>query len=100
MIPFDFDIKQRMDLQRKLLKSVNSKCNFANQLHGLSCPAINNWEKTNKGIEPKLIRTLQQVASSLLVLSTRSQESIDIQDLNLGELKHALSSLEDILSKM
>ncbi|MFQ6278486.1 hypothetical protein [Acinetobacter johnsonii] len=100
MISFDFDIQQRMELQRKLLKSVNSKCHFTYQLHGLSYSAIDLWEKTNKKIEPTLVHTLKHVASSLLVLSTRSQESIDVQDLNFGELQNALSTLENILNNM
>jgi len=100
MISFDFDIQQRMELQRNLLKSVNSKCNFTYQLHGLSYSAIDLWEKTNNKIEPTLLQTLKHVSSSLLVLSTRSQESIDIQDLNLGELQNTLSRLESILNNM
>ena len=99
MIPFDFDIQERMNLQRNLLKKVNSRCELPFYLNGLSQSAIDTWLKSNEKIDSQLVQILQKVSSSLLVLSTRSQESIDIQDLNLSELKNNLNNLEKILER-
>lgn len=98
MIPFDFDIQERMNLQRSLLKKVNSHCALPFHLNGLSQSAIDTWVKSNQKIDSQLIQILQKVSNSLLVLSTKSQESIDVQDLNISDLKSNLTSLDKILT--
>lgn len=100
MILFDFDIQERMEFQRKLLKKVNFNCSFTHPLNGLSASAIDTWVKNNRNISPNLIYSLKKLSDSLLVLSTKSQESIDVQDLNLESLQAHLTQLENYLNKI
>lgn len=94
---FDFDIQERMNLQRKILKKINSTCPYKFTLNGLSQSAIETWEKHNGNIPNELISSIKNLSDCLLTLSTKSQESIDIQDINLKKLKLYLSKLDNFL---
>ncbi len=94
MMIFNFDIQERMTLQRKLLKKVNSAQSYNFSLHGLSQSAIQTWKTNNQDISENLIFLIEEVSDCLLTLSTKSQESIDVQDLNLEKLNSLLKNLD------
>lgn len=100
MIMFDFDIEQRMNLQRKILKAINSKFDLSSQLNGLSNASIDLWEKNNNIRQTDLIQCLKEVSESLFVLSTRSQESISLQELNIKQLEKQIQSLNSLIAKI
>lgn len=99
MIMLDFDIEQRMSLQREILKLINQRFDYPEQLNGLSNGAIDLWEKSNQIIHLELIQSLKNVAESLFVLSTRSQESISLQNTNIHELNQNIINLKQIVMK-
>ena len=100
MIMFDFDIEQRMNLQRKILKAINSKFDLSSQLNGLSNASIDLWEKNNNIRQTDLIQCLKEVSESLFVLSTRSLESISLQELNIKQLEKQIQSLNSLIAKI
>lgn len=86
-----------MSLQRKLLKKINFACPYNFDLNGLSLSAIETWNKNNHEISEDLIVLIKKLSDCLLTLSTKSQESIDVQDLNLKKLNFLIENLENEL---
>jgi hypothetical protein len=70
------DFNNRIDAQREILKSVNSRA-WKEELYGLSSGAIDRWVRAND-IDPSssLARAVYESASKLFFLANKSQEQV------------------------
>ncbi|WDF65469.1 hypothetical protein [Flavobacterium sp. KACC 22763] len=69
------EFNSRVDLQRQVLKIVNSK-SFKMQLSGLSKPALENWIMINSISNNELKNILFKISELLFFIANRSQDQI------------------------
>lgn len=69
------EFNSRVDLQRQVLKIVNSK-SFNIQLSGLSKPALENWIMINSVSNNELKNTLFKISELLFFIANKSQDQI------------------------
>jgi len=71
------EFNNRIDAQRRILRTVNSTLRLKEELYGLSAGALERWSRTN-AIDPghAVLRLLHEAADKLFFLSNKSQEQI------------------------
>lgn len=71
------EFNNRMEAQRRILRIVNGKSHWREELCGLSLSAIERWARVNKcEIDGELTMLLKEISKILLFLATKSQEQI------------------------
>lgn len=78
-----FDFKNRIDTQRKILDIVNSYP-WNEELYSLSSLAIKRWENNNQNINGLIVHKLIEISENLFFLGTKSQEQITEDYRNLS----------------
>lgn len=71
------EFNSRVEAQRFILKSINSKDWAAEELAGLSSRAIDRWVSTNR-IDPeaRLVALVKECGAKLFFLANKSQDQI------------------------
>lgn len=92
-----FEFNNRVDLQRLVIKLVNSK-RFNFELTGLSKPSIERWQKENSGASEHIIDILFKISDKLFFLANKSQEQItsDYKELS-SDIHNLIANLRNIL---
>ncbi|MEA9414298.1 hypothetical protein [Flavobacterium sp. PL02] len=71
------DFLNRIDIQRRAIKIVNSNNSFRFHLAGLSINAVEKWREQNDiSIEHDIMKMLLKISSKIFFLSNKSQEQI------------------------
>ena len=91
------EFNNRVELQRKVLKIVNSK-KYKTQLCGLSMPALQSWITNNNITEINLKNSLYNIAEKLFFIANKSQDQITDEYKNLQlSIKKEIQFLEEQL---
>src|SRR5689334_5733820 len=71
------EFNNRIDAQRRILRTVNSALRLQEELYGLSVGALERWSRSN-GLGPgdRIVSLLHEAAGKLFFLSNKSQEQI------------------------
>lgn len=78
------EFQNRINLQRKILRLVNSKIQLQEPLVSLSKNCIDRWFSSNSDIPKSTFNLLVNISEQTLFLATKSQEQITEEYLNLS----------------
>lgn len=78
------EFQNRINLQRKILRLVNSKIQLQEPLVSLSKSCIDRWFSSNSDIPKSTFNLLVNISEQTLFLATKSQEQITEEYLSLS----------------
>lgn len=78
------DFQNRINLQRQILRLINSNIQLKEPLASLSRNCILRWFSKNEGIDQQTIDLLIKISEKTLFLATKSQEQITEDYSNLS----------------
>lgn len=78
------EFQNRINLQRKILRLINSKIQLDEPLASLSKSCIDRWYSVNSEIPADIFKLLLAISEQTLFLATKSQEQITEEYSNLS----------------
>ncbi len=89
------EFTNRMDIQRQVLKIVNSLAHSDEELLGLSDGAITRWAKSGRRTQDdSVVCLLRQISDKIAFLATKSQEQIS------ESYKRTISEVPDLVRRL
>ena len=88
----------RISIQRKVIKMINSSGVFRSPLNGLTKDSIELWIRLNKVNEIKLINIVYEISSKMLLLANKSQEQITEEYSCISDnVNNCINELQELL---